>query len=69
MCVFFFFFTKVPFNAKKYFFIHSSVPFQNFSFATLLSEHPEINLVSLKSLAISYRAIVRTCLFIPFSTF
>ena len=36
MCVFFFFFsTKVPFNAKKYFFSPSSVPFQNFSFATL----------------------------------
>ena len=28
-------FTKVPFNAKKYFFSYSSVAFQNFSFATL----------------------------------
>ena len=33
-CIFFFF-TKVPFDAKEYFFSHSSVPFQNFSFATL----------------------------------
>ena len=31
-CIFF----KVPFDAKKYFFCHSSVPFANFSFATLL---------------------------------
>ena len=35
----FFFFTKVPFNAKKYVFSHSSVPFQNFSLATLLYMH------------------------------
>ena len=30
------FFTKVPFDTKKYFFTRSSVPFRNFSFATLL---------------------------------
>ena len=29
--------TKVPFDAKKYFFSYSPVPFQNYSFATLLS--------------------------------
>ena len=34
ICVFFFF-TKVSFNANKYFFSHSSVPFPNFSFTTL----------------------------------
>ena len=36
MRVFFFLFTKVLFDAKKYFFSHSSVPFPNFSFATLI---------------------------------
>ena len=34
MCVYFFS-TKVPFNSKKYFFSHSSVPFHNFSFTAL----------------------------------
>ena len=29
-------FTKVPFDAKKYFFSYNLVPFQNFSFATLV---------------------------------
>ena len=29
--------TKVPFDAKKYCFSYSLVPFQNFNFATLIS--------------------------------
>ena len=39
--------TKVPINAKKYFFSYSSVPFQNFSFATPITILIPINYSSI----------------------